>query len=62
MSRPNAVRRAAHVEAAASRADTTPRCGVCDQPSASPVCRKCADVLTVERFGDPATLRQEAHR
>lgn len=35
------------------------RCGVCDQPSARPVCGKCERVLTVERFGTVAQRERE---
>lgn len=35
------------------------RCGVCDEASERGVCRRCAPILTAERFGNVDELEQE---
>lgn len=48
---------------ASQQRQDVPRCGVCDQPSARPLCHRCEAVaVTAERFGDPAELEAERNR
>lgn len=50
---------AAALERAALAERDQPRCGVCDKPSARPLCGRCDHVLTLEQYGDPKKLATE---